>query len=329
MIFFKALHLLKDFFSEEVVSKWKIEINIASFFETDKKHLEYIEQLKNSKFGELGIYFDLFSQKELKKVGTWVKQLDINVCFISFDSDSNNYYFDFYLKREIRQLTKIFSESIDIYINDWNTVSGDSIPTVGTFFRSALALNVLQDNQITATSFWLNIETSIPFHKKFNDNSLSLFVYHSIKRPIYFLLEILKKIKGKQIYFKKNYSLYKGKDGDFYLLLSNPLNISPNLSISYNIINSQSMMIDCTLTNLPKKNYEVNSYFLDKDHGGTYNEWMKMGGVLSLDNTFLNNLSRSIHPEYTVSYLETDNGKLKFNCLLTFNSVLLMHIRSK
>lgn len=327
--FFKALHLLKDFFSEEVVSKWKIEINIASFFETDKKHLEYIEQLKNSKFGELGIYFDLFSQKELKKVGTWVKQLDINVCFISFDSDSNNYYFDFYLKREIRQLTKIFSESIDIYINDWNTVSGDSIPTVGTFFRSALALNVLQDNQITATSFWLNIETSIPFHKKFNDNSLSLFVYHSIKRPIYFLLEILKKIKGKQIYFNKNYSLYKGKDGDFYLLLSNPLNISPNLSISYNIINSQSMMIDCTLTNLPKKNYEVISYFLDKDHGGTYNEWMKMGGVLSLDNTFLNNLSRSIHPEYTVSYLETDNGKLKFNCLLTFNSVLLMHIRSK
>lgn len=327
--FFKALDLLKDFFSEEVVSNWKIEIDIASFYEADKNYLKYIEELINSKFGKLGIYFDLYSQKELIKIETWLRKLDISICFLSFDSDLNNDYSDFYLKERIQQLTKIFSESIEIYINDWNTVSGDNFATVGTFFRVALTLRVLQDNQITATSFWLNIEARLSFQKKLKDSSLSLFVYSSIKRPIYFLLEMLKKIKGEQIYFNKNYSLYKDKKGDFYLLLSNPLSINPDLSISYDIMSSKSILIDCTLMNLSNRHYEVHSYFLDKDHGGTYNEWMKMGGILSLDNAFLENLSRNIHPEYTVSYPEIDNGEIKFNYLLTFNSVLLLHIRSK
>lgn len=327
--FFEALQVLAKAFPKEELLKWRIEIDAADFYQFRRENSETIKQLLNSQLWHFGLYFDSDAQREYKKIIPWVKETMTKFHFVSV-----NYFFkdgslESHSKSQIHQLMKRFPQETELLLHDWNTVSGKDIVTVGAFFRAALMIDVIQEKRLSTLSFWLNLEAqcSLQKSKDVNETCLSLFVYSLIKRPVYFLLTMMKKIKGKRIYFDKNYSLYQEKKGTYNLLLSNPIVIDPNLSINENIINRYSLLIECELINLPQESYEVSTYLLDKDNGGTFNQWMRMGGSLSLSNEYLSDLYKNIHPQYERKLQKTQDGSLKIDSLLTFNSVLLVKIR--
>ncbi|MGK0607194.1 helix-turn-helix domain-containing protein [Enterococcus gilvus] len=327
--FFEVLQLLVESFSKEDISKWRIEIDVADFYRFRRENSELINQLINNKHWKLGLYFDFDAQHDYKKLISWLKGIDTKYYFISVNYFLKDGCLELNSKKRIHQLMKHFSKETELFLHDWNTVSGKDIVTVGTFFRAALMIDVLQEKKLSSLSFWLNLEAQYSIQKEEDiyETCLSLYVYSLIKRPVYFLLNIMKKIKGNRMYFDKNYSLYQERNGELNLLLSNPIVIDPDLSINETIINRYSLLIDCELINLPIKNYEISTYFLDKDNGGTYNQWMRMGGKLSLSSEYLGDLYKNIHLRYEKKIKKTECGIIKLNFLLTFNSVLLVNIR--
>ncbi|QXJ68747.1 helix-turn-helix domain-containing protein [Lacticaseibacillus paracasei] len=215
----------------------------------------------------------------------------------------------------------------EIALDDWNTLAGNDAVTVGTFFRSALIKEILrQNNGFDNVSFWLSITSRISIIPDTTDECLSLFLYGTIRRPVYFVVRFLDALIGERILSSPWFSCYRNGE-DYTVLFSNPTYIDPRMSISDSLMQYQSQELQLQLVGLRGQRYRIVSELLDKDCGGIYNQWLKVGAVINYSPQYIKYLATMTQPRLKIEDIATTDGKLVLSATQSFNSMRVYRIR--
>ena len=119
-------------------------------------------------------------------------------------------------------------------------------------------------------------------------------------------------------------------EAELQVLMINPSYIHPMMSIHARYLQYQALEIVLTLQQLPPTRYLFKTYSLDKDHGGIYNDWLRLGGLAELDAETLAYFQKKIMLQFEAAVEERQEDlhlreTLSFNAcrLITFKPLLL------
>lgn len=294
----------------------------------------------------IGIFLgNVYDLSDIKSIDYYLKKIAedvLTIYFYSYKSKPNSTTLwddhtkvsmeDYQLKNVelIKSLLARYSLSGEILLVDWDTLVGHGKIFAGTFFRSALFVkDMLQlSSAIQGVGVWLNSEA-------LNDstlsstlkNNLSLFLDLSLKRPAYLSIEILSKLEGDECYHDEFVYVFKQNEKIMVLLL-NPSYIDPQMSINADYIQNQTKSFDLVIGQINQGKYLKKTYSLDKDHGGIYNQWLKIGGLTEIDEEGLNYLKKKLLLNLDISIEQVSND-FTIKETLTFNAcrlIVLSHL---
>lgn len=211
-----------------------------------------------------------------------------------------------------------------LFLIDWNTLVGEGNTFSGTFFRSALILESIVEltEEVAGIGFWLNIKVKERRTHKREDSSLSVFLYEQLRRPLFFSLRFLNQLKGELIAHDKGYILTRYK-GQYQLLLYNSSYLNPLYSIDSFQVQGQTKKLTVHLKNLPAGDYLIRQHILDKDHGGIYNDWIRVGGQVEIDLELQSYLEHKISPKFELSKETIGEAGYLLEATLTLNACQL------
>ncbi|MGX7263614.1 helix-turn-helix domain-containing protein [Enterococcus crotali] len=218
-----------------------------------------------------------------------------------------------------------FSEwTPELFLTDWNTLVGEGNTFSGTFFRSALILESIVElsKEVAGIAFWLNIKVKERQTHTREDSSLSVFLYEELRRPLFFSLRFLNHLKGELVASGDGYILTRNQ-GQFQLLLYNSSYLDPLYSVDTFQVQYQTKKVKIQLKELPVGDYLIREYVLDKDHGGIYNDWIRVGGQAELDHELQKYLEQKIVPKFELKKERIDSFGYELEATLTLNACQL------
>ncbi|MET3564525.1 beta-xylosidase/AraC-like DNA-binding protein [Enterococcus rotai] len=212
----------------------------------------------------------------------------------------------------------------ELFLTDWNTLVGEGNTFSGTFFRSALILESIVElsKEVTGIAFWLNIKVKERQTHTREDSSLSVFLYEGLRRPLFFSLRFLNHLKGELLASGDGYILTRNQ-GQYQLLLYNSSYLDPLYSVDTFQVQYQTKKVRFHLSELPAGNYLIREYVLDKDHGGIYNDWIRVGGQAELDHELQKYLEQKIVPKFELKKERIDSFGYELEATLTLNACQL------
>lgn len=212
----------------------------------------------------------------------------------------------------------------EVFLTDWNTLVGEGNTLAGTFFRSALILESIIElsEKVSGIAYWLNIKVKERKTLRREDSSLSVFLYGELRRPLFFSLKFLNHLKRRQLAQGEGYLLTNEQDS-YQLLVYNSSYLDPDYSVDTVQVKYQTKKLKIALTHLPKGNYLVRHYVLDKDHGGIYNDWIRVGGEQEIDSELQSYLEKKIVPKFELTKEKISKDTYHFETTLTLNACQL------
>ncbi|MGM0125507.1 hypothetical protein IGI37_002906 [Enterococcus sp. AZ194] len=220
----------------------------------------------------------------------------------------------------IHSLVKEHHLSVPIYLAEWNTLTGTTINMNGLFFRGALVLqDLLQlEESVEGVGFWLNIE-QLEKNRHLSptkSEGLELFHFYSSRRPSYFCLSFVQRMKGMIVAQGDSYLLTQsGKD--YQLLVWNANYFDPHLSSEEAFLKSQGLRLDVTIQQISGQ-YQIKQLELNRNSGAlfyTYNEFQETKIIDYEIQEYTRTMTRpkmkvfdtTIHEQFTV-YLTLDTN---------------------
>ncbi|MEI5994126.1 helix-turn-helix domain-containing protein [Candidatus Enterococcus mansonii] len=214
--------------------------------------------------------------------------------------------------------------SPELFLTDWNTLVGEGNTFSGTFFRSALILESIVElsKEVTGIAFWLNIKVKERQTHTREDSSLSVFLYGELRRPLFFSLQFLNHLQGELVASGDSYILTRNQ-GQYQLLLYNSSYLDPSYSVDTFQVQYQTKKVRIHLNDLPVGDYLIREYVLDKDHGGIYNDWIRVGGQAELDYELQKYLEQKTIPKFELKKERIDSFGYELETTLTLNACQL------
>lgn len=219
-------------------------------------------------------------------------------------------------------------EAETLYMTRWNTLAGRSLAESGTFFRSALILDVIRSVSpyLDGAGIHLNTYEVSKEMNKTDTSVLALYMCYKIKRPVFFILEALLRAGGDILYQSQDVLITQNQGNEYAVLLNHPCYVNPSHSIDPVFLqqNSTRMMID--LKGLPSGRYRIKTFTMDQGSSGIFNQWGSVGFPDMMDPDVVEYLEQAIVPELRVEETDiTDNCRVEES--VTFNGVVLKLIR--
>lgn len=220
------------------------------------------------------------------------RHLLIDDCdFMSFDGDPNFVFLDkhsekssiesshHYIQEKIHWLRKVCHDLAfhkPLYILNWNTLTGANVDYNGLFFRGAIIVQELLglSQQIQGYGFWLNNA----LHEQYTfgrpglhaySTGLDLYHFQSKKRPAFFCLSLIRRLRGQVIAQGDEYLLTKDEQ-TYQLLLWNTNFFDPHLSSEEAFLESQALAISLDVRALPAGRYQIKQLDLDRNYGAVF-----------------------------------------------------------
>ena len=310
-VYLKMYHLLKSLVSN---------IQVGAFFP-----FSYKEEKTSDPHKWLlseGDYIDF--------IGYHSNQNDI----INFEELSNDRFYlakDYLKERtsKIKSYLKKHQIEKPLHLITWNTLSGNTRFTNGTFFRAALVLKSVLDvvNEVESLGFWINTELHERAGKgqSIRIEGLELFHYFSGKRPAYFAMVFAKRLIGDVIVQGPDYVMTANEQG-YQLVLMNCTTINPYYSIEEAFLQKLNKEILVKIIGLEAGEYQIRKHTFDKDHGALYTKWWNLNSKHGLDEEIIDSINRSSHPDLEI-FDETIDGEWSFYSYLTINAIHFFDIR--
>lgn len=341
-----ALQQLVDEFGN-YSNTWHLELDLDPLPNSIKENFLFFYQQMHRIFDQptiginVGGLYHSSAAGQLEEFLADVNEQHLTLAFVDYRSDpSDDYLWDElpqslleeYQKHNLaalRTLLEKYNCSTKILLSEWNTLIGKGTTLRGTFFRSAILLKDLLylAEEIEGVGFWLNnnIQLSSDEEPLIGQNRLTLYIGYQLKRPAFFALQLFDRIKGSVLYHEEMIYLTQQAQTR-YLLLLNPAYFNPAMSIDETYMMYQSQQIKLELLNLEPGTYQINTYTLDKDHGGIYNEMLKTGGLEIADQEVIQYLRQSTLLKFETSRMNVTE-RLTFKELLSFNACRLIRIK--
>ncbi|EUJ29717.1 AraC family transcriptional regulator [Listeria floridensis FSL S10-1187] len=206
---------------------------------------------------------------------------------------------------------------------NWNTLTGNTRYTNGTFFRGALILQALFDisPEVRGIGFWINTELHEEENSKRNIrlDGLELFHFFNGKRPAYYALSFKERLYGSVAARGKDYILMENEDG-YQLILLNSVNLNPKLSVSELIMKEKRKEVHVRLVGLKEGEYQVRKWQFDRDNGALYSKYWQLNSRHGLDEEILDYIVTASKPSLSVTD-ELISGDWSFYAYLELNAV--------
>ena len=338
-------------FGYRYVESWCVMITDALDTYPNKKELEIfylkIHGLLKSMIPNLKIGVHLpfsFKKVAINSNDNWILQQSEYIDFIAFQAnihevidykELNDTNFDLaksFIKEKtekVKRYLKHYSIEKPLHLITWNTVSGNTRYTNGTFFRGALVFNdaISISDAIETLGFWINTET----HEKSLDmNSIPLegmemFHYFNGKRPVFFAMSFFNRLRGNIIASGPLFIMTENELG-YQLVLMNSTIINPFLSIEDTFLQKLMKEIRVTINVIPSGTYQIRKFIFDKDHGALYKLWWENNSEFGIDREIIDYITQSSHPSLEV-FDETIDGEWSFYSYLTVNAIHFFEIR--
>jgi len=226
---------------------------------------------------------------------------------------------------------KTAAEVPPLYMIEWNTLMGDLENESILYYRSAIIVEALLDlnKEIKGAGFWADSSVSTMYSGELPMSSLALYMLNDVRRPIYPVLEILKRMGTHIIHEDKNLLVSKNHPNEYNILIWNPKYLNPSYSLDDSTTEPLASNVNLKLKNMPPGIYQIKKVTCNKEHSGAITQIVNAGYPDFTDMEVFDFIQYNIanglnvYEEYIIS------GTYVLNTNLLYNSVIMYVIRKK
>ncbi|MGJ7921781.1 helix-turn-helix domain-containing protein [Neobacillus sp. LXY-4] len=338
-------------YGESFVKQWHVMFYEPYYTGVDVKELQrvYLKLHKALKTMipsiQVGVYMPFsFHNEKTSDHHEWQLENETSIDFIGYNANQNE-VIDFkeiadnkfylardYIKEKTDKLKRYLKSNHfekPLHLVSWNTLSGNTRYTNGTFFRGALVLKNVLDiaNDVKTVALWINtiVHEEIEKDKRFRMDGVELFHYLNGKRPAYFALMFLKRLHGEVVAHGKDYVMTQNERG-YQLILMNSTIINPYLSVEETFLQKLNKEIHVTISGIPKGEYQIRKHVFDKNHGALYTKWWNLNSKHGMDAEIIEYIINSSRPSLEI-FDESIEEDWSFFTYLTSNAIHFFDIR--
>lgn len=220
-------------------------------------------------------------------------------------------------------LTQIHAEHVPLYAIRWNVLSGSYSAEIGTFFRSSIILDTLAQFSRHFQGIGFPCQTLQFGHPA---NELALFLIRNVKRPVFFVLEIINALSHELLFQSSQAIVVRKSPNQYAAALFCPNYVNPALSIDHFFVERTVKNLQLSLKDLPNGFYKIKRFIYSKDSSGVYEQGRKLGVHDSTDPDVLNYLETAIQPDLYLYQEQISDGTLLLQAEISFNGIVLFLI---
>ncbi|MGX7058782.1 helix-turn-helix domain-containing protein [Vagococcus humatus] len=344
------LEHVKTYYGESLLAHFKLSctihpIRIREGEKLYKQIAYYVHQI--SPAIQLGVSIPLrypdYQFVSQKSQDIFLNNLVPQCDFLSYRSEPNLTYqssdklptqvtqFQEYVYKEMRLISdklKSYGVKHPIYLVEWNTLTSSDRYVNGTYFRGALILQEMLklDRIIEGQGCWLNAGLYEEFTQQPRANFDGLILFHNYNgaRPTYFILKLIKRLKGQEMAFSDNYLLLKHRD-TYQLVLWNTKYFSPDLSKEASFLESQSVGVRIEIPEIPSKLYQMKRLDFNRHNGAIFYDCLAFNSRAPIDYEAHRYLAENCRPKMSLTDVEVKNG-FQFECIIDINGIVLLEL---
>ena len=212
---------------------------------------------------------------------------------------------------------------IPFVVTRWNVIDVDSPLEAGTFFRSAIILQALLSLRGTVQGLSFPCQT---FSSEFSTANLALFALYRLKRPAFYVLEVVRRLQGEPLLLSRWAVVTRPKPREYTAALLCPSYADPSLSLDRHFVERETVEIDLALNDLEAGLYCIKRLTYDKDRSGIFGRVQSLGAVDFNDPDVLRYLEGTVQPDLYL-YTQHAENSLTFRATVPFNCIVLFHAR--
>lgn len=328
--FFEKLeHFLRHMmhvFGREFLSHWYFmyfepHLTAVSKKELQRVYLRLHSVLKRFDMRiQVGSYLPFSERREAPLSNhEWMAKTADQIDFIAFNANQNEAV-DFsksahsefivtqdYVLSKTRKLKQYLrSNQLDkpLILINWNTLTGNTRYTNGTFFRGALIFQTVLavSSEVDGLGFWINTELHEDEWKERNIrlDGLELFHFFNGKRPAFYALKFKERLRGEIVAYGADFILTVFEDG-YQLVLLNCTQFNPLYSVEDSLLQDYRKESHIRLKGLLPGRYQLRTFQFDQDNGALYSKYWELNSRHGLDQEVLDYASQASVPKLSVS----------------------------
>ncbi|EOH93307.1 hypothetical protein UAW_02555 [Enterococcus haemoperoxidus ATCC BAA-382] len=284
-----------------------------------------------------------FEQKDPEQTRFFCETIAIKCEFLSFSAEPNyvfqnldstfpdlKNYHQYVLNKtlHIKHILKEYEIKLPLYLTEWNTLTGMTRNSNGTFFRGAIILKdlLMLDTLVDGFGFWLNIELyeKQTQERPLKNDGLELFHFYSGKRPVYFCLWLARRMEGKVLAQGEEY-LLTYINGKYQLLLFNTNYFDPHLSSEEAFLESQAVTFEIELVTVTLAHYQIKQIDFNRHNGALFYTYEEFRNAEALDFETQKYVVDSTRPKIKVFDTQVEDA---FNYYVTLdtNGIVLLEL---
>ena len=338
-------------FGRSFVGQWRVLFQGPSQKALSAEELKsmYLKlwHLLKSRINHITIgYYISFDEKQDAILGDqhWIFDEADKIDFISYDADQND-LIDFdkisdkdFIKSQdyivdktarLKQYLRRHQMNKPLCLNNWNTLTGNTRYTNGTFFRGALILRTVLalSKEVDSLGFWINNE----LHEKSSGSrnilidGLELFHFFNGKRPVYYAVMFKERLQGKVIAKGESFVMTENEEG-YQIILYNERRFNPQYSTDELFIQSRKKELHFSLKGLKKGDYQIRTFRFDSENGGLYKNWGELNSQYGIDREIIDYIVQTSRPAIELKD-ECIEGDWSFYSLLNINAIHFIEMR--
>ncbi len=258
--------------------------------------LQSVEAVSLNKYKELAKYIDFIGY-----CSPYPQRSSTAVFNEDFFTQSESYIAE--NTSAILTLMKKIGMNVPLYLLEWNTLTGNTYHTNGSFFRGALIFKTIMSlpAQVAGVSLWLNLETQQASLKSADTEIHSLALFHilNMPRPVFQVLKFRERLQGSVIASGENYLITKTHFG-YQVYLSNTVTFDPEWTTDEHLFSCFRKKVILKVSHISPGFYQIKHFKLDQKNGALYWQMEQMHTKLWWDDEVVRYLNLRAVPTLNI-----------------------------
>lgn len=340
----KLTALLMDIrheYDDRGFEKWKFEI-VGSTEELEIYYDRICEAINKAVRGAgIGVYLKVNGKWRLQVASLKTLAQRTKISFLTMDVDLNLLPFSsevkgysdrcrYYIRQitdEVRLELACVKPNPELYLMNWNVLTGKTSQEAGEFHRTALIADQLLQISECLDGVGIALNLRNPYENNIAPElysyGLSLFYYKTVKRHLFFVTRFMDDFRNNIVYMNNNMicTAEKGNAVVYTFLLYNPWYMNPfeSLDVIRNENYTCSYRINCK--HMIPGHYRIKKTIFNRDSGGIYNRLINVGNRTALNmEEYGEYLENSSYPDLMI-YEQTLDSTFSFYQELPLNGI--------
>lgn len=236
-----------------------------------------------------------------------------------------------FVMQVLKERKSLRLDNIPVYLTEWNNTPSQQDLLNDTCFKSCyIVKNILENyDRLESFGYWslTDLMSDAPLPEKLYFGGLGLFTVNKIPKASFYAFTLLKQL-GSRLLGRGN-GYFVTREGNtcqiilynyehFSHLYANGERFDMTEQDRYTVFaNAAPVQFDLTLSGLTPGNYDITEIIINRKHGSSFDQWLKMGGLEPRSDTEIDYLKQTSLPGHCRSIKAADeNGMLRLTVTL-------------